>query len=583
MFDILECHLRPGTSKALALEARCKALARTIKSRRAPPWPCPPTRQLPARAVADVLVDCYLRTSECLYRILHIPTFRCDYEAVWDPDREPDPAFLVQLKLVLAIGAPSYDSTFSLRASAMQWVYEAQTWLSVPEFKHRLGIPSLQSTLLLLLAREATGVGEDMIWSSTGSAFRMAMAMGLHRDPAGLGPKTTSPLVVEMRRRLWNTILEISLRSSLDSGGPPLFSLDDFDTEPPGNYDDEQLTSESNERPIPKPDDQFTQTTIAIALRRLLPQRLAIAKYLNDLASRGTYTETLKLDSEFRAASKAITRTLQACKASSSSSSSSSSPHTPVGPSEIELRAIDILLGRYLHSLHLPFFGPALHEAAFAFSRKVVVESSLRVWRAAFPTPLTAPITPSHGPSHPSPASNGSNNNNHDDLLSRRAISASGFFQTVAVHAFVAAAVELKTLLREEREQSAFVGLGLGPVKMRPDLVAVLHSFKVWAWKSLEAGETNAKGYMIACTVSAHVEALHRGLGHEEVAKAVIEAAEQSQERALAFFEEVVAKGEVQGGGVSDTERGAAGLGATEPVAQADLMMGDWTDYMVSR
>ena len=55
------------------------------------------------------------------------------------------------LKLILAIGATSFDETFSLRPSATQWVYEAQTWLSAPEFKSRLHLQFVQTHLLLLL------------------------------------------------------------------------------------------------------------------------------------------------------------------------------------------------------------------------------------------------------------------------------------------------------------------------------------------------------------------------------------------------------------------------------------------------
>ena len=104
---------------------RCKSLARVIKSQRAPPWPSPPKADLPSKDVADKLVDCYFRTTETIYRILHIPTFRRDYEALWMSNTKPDTAFLVQLKLVLAIGAATYDEQFSLRVSAIQWVYEA--------------------------------------------------------------------------------------------------------------------------------------------------------------------------------------------------------------------------------------------------------------------------------------------------------------------------------------------------------------------------------------------------------------------------------------------------------------------------
>src|SRR5690606_21786597 len=150
--------------------------------------------------------------------------------------------------------------------------------------------------------------------------------------------------------RLWNTILELAVQSSLESGGPPLISLDDFDTEPPGNFDDEQLTGDqtAHDHRGGKPLSEFTQTTVAIALRRVLPQRLAIVKHLNDLSASGTYAETLRLDAEWRNAYKSLTQTLQSCCKPSYSSSRS-------GPSDSALRAVDFLMRRYFLALHLPY------------------------------------------------------------------------------------------------------------------------------------------------------------------------------------------------------------------------------------
>lgn len=547
MFDVIERHLHNGeSSKAVVTEKRCKALGKIIKARRAPPWPCMPTPELPARAIADALVECYLNTSESMMRVLHIPSFRRSYEAVWDPSHTPDPAFLVQLKLVLAIGSNTYDDSFSLRPHAMRWVYEGHTWLSAPEFKRRLNLSSLQSNVLLHLAREAAGVGEELVWAAMGTTLRIAMSMGLHRDPAGLGPKTTSPLVAEMRRRIWNTILELSLQSSLNAGGPPLVELDQFDTEPPGNYDDDQLTGAEGEAPVPRPADQFTQTTLAIALRNLFPQRLAIVKYLNDLSSRGAYAETLRLDTNLREAYKTLTRTLQSCNTNAQTPLSGGQLQ---GPSNLDQRVIDLHLRRYFLGLHLPFFAPALQETAFAFSRRVVVESALRLWRAVFPNPLSHSDTPAP----------------QWDPLQRIAISGAGFFRTVAVQSFVVIAIELKTLLREEEG----FGLGPGPVELRPDLLVALQDFKVWSWKTMETGEMNTKGYLAACMVYAQVEALRKGLSDEEAVARVTREAEDAEEKCLALLEGIEASGRppheemvgaagVGGGGPG----GAAGVGA---------------------
>ena len=379
--ELMDEHVRKTTDHAdvestdlYEAMQRCKYLARVIKAQRTPAWPCLPTPDLPTKMVADELVDCYLRTSERVYRVLHVPSFRRDYEALWMTRTEPDKAFLVQLKLVLAIGATVYSQHFHLRPSATRWVYEAESWLANPSLKHRIGLQYIQIHILLLIAREMVAVGEDTVWISTGSLLRSAVYIGLHRDPDHLPPRTT--FATEMHRRLWGTILELCVQTSLNAGGPPLISLEDFDTMPPSNLDDEQLTSPGA---VPKPANQFSQASVAIALRSMLPARLAVCKFLNDFNSSGTYDETLRLDAEFRASYKSLRKAFQ-------------SFDIVVGsPSEFEVRITEMIVHRYLASLHMPFFSSALRDTTHAYSRKVAVDASLKIWYAATDVG-TAPI-----------------------------------------------------------------------------------------------------------------------------------------------------------------------------------------------
>ncbi|KAH7129501.1 hypothetical protein B0J13DRAFT_509852 [Dactylonectria estremocensis] len=499
IFPVVEPYVQDA-SRALIGVQKCKSLAKFIKSRRVSPWPSPPTRDLPSRDVADKLVDCYLRTMETFYRILHIPTFMRDYEALWTSDAEPDTTFLVLLKLVFAIGAPLYDEHFSLRTAAIQWVYEAHTWISVPEFKSMLSMQSMQINLLLMLAREATSVGRDLVWVSTGALLRMAMYMGLHKDPARL-PNRTS-FTVEMRRRLWNTILEIIVQSSMSSGGPPLLSLGDFNTEPPSNLDDDQLLTED---PVPKPDDTFTQSSIARALRRTLPVRLSVAKFLNDMSTKGTYTETLQLDAELRASYKTLCQTLKECQST-----------TERSPSPFSLRVVDFIMRRYLSSIHIPFFEASLREATYAFSRKVIIDASLRIWCAVYPAS----------------ASNDTPSQVEDDFA-RLTACGSTFFRTIAIQACLLISADIRAQLKEEAT--------LGPVTLRPTLLPILEEVKIWCLRCLEAGETNMKGYLVACMIYGDVQALIGGLSGSEVPKILVKAAEEAVDNALAILEEKAA------------------------------------------
>ena len=535
---MIEPHALKEDSKATSTMRKCKILARIIKARRSPSWPAPPTPDLPPRNVADKLVDGYLSTMETVLRILHIPSFRRDYEALWTPGTKPDPAFLVQLKLVMAIGAVLYDNTFSLRPSAMQWIYEGHTWISGPEFKRKLTVQSLQTQLLLVLARDLVGVDEGSLWISIGSILRAAMYMGLHRDPACLPKRTV--FAAEMRRRLWNTILELALLHGMSSGGPILLSLEDFDTAPPGNYDDDQLTGEN---PSPMPGNYFTQSSVAIALRETIPIRLKILRFLNDLSSHVTYEEALRLDAQMRSSYKILRASLQ-----------KQDSKKGVPPPQFAIRIADLFMNRFLLSLHVLFFSPLLNSTTYAFSRKVVVETSLKIW---------------HSLIQPSPTSDGTSDSwDLGDDLTRLVTSGSGFFRISVNLVSMLIMAELKLQLQEDD--------GLTPVPLRQDLLSVMDAAKIWTIKAIERGETNIKGYIFTILVSTQIECLIDGVEREEMVLRLVSTAEAGEERCLKILEEQVAEGQPEG----IVDDGMSHMALSTP---ADFM-GDWdfSDFSVS-
>ncbi|KAI1101418.1 putative C6 transcription factor [Jackrogersella minutella] len=512
IIGVFEPYVRDEASRVSVLMTKSKSLARSIKEQRSPAWPSPPVADLPPKDVADDLVDRYLRTNESVYRILHIPTFRRDYEAHWVSPTESNTAFLVQLKLVLAIGATTYDEQFSLRASAMKWVFEAQTWISEPGFKHRLNLQYLQTSILLLLAREFVDVGPDLVWISAGSLLRTAIYMGLNRDAKRL-PKMDI-FAAEMRRRLWYTIIELSLQLSLTSGGPPFISLNIFDTEFPGNFDDEQITTED---PTPKPEGEFTQTSIAIALRKTFPTRLAIAKFLNDHGSHGTYGETLRLDAELRTAYKSVLLLLQGYR-------SSAGPR----PSEFEVNVVSLIINRSILSLHNPYFSASMQEAAYAFSRKVIVETSLKIWRVMYQSSSATACQTQSDMVYSDP-----------HVLTRLAICASGFFRIITLQASILIAMELIAQLQEEET--------LGPGLVRQDLLIVMAEAKAWSWKCIEAGETSIKGYFLACLLAAHIQGRLQGLAKEDLPQFLLKSIEEAEDRCIPVLEEMVTQIQING------------------------------------
>lgn len=122
----------------------------------------------------------------------------------------------------MSIGGCFYQGPDSAhyRTESKKWVFAAQAWLSTPFEKAKLHISAIQIQCLLIIARQYCSISGDLVWISAGSLLRMAMQMGFHRDPASL-PKI-GILQGEMRRRLWATIIELNIQSSINSGMPLL-------------------------------------------------------------------------------------------------------------------------------------------------------------------------------------------------------------------------------------------------------------------------------------------------------------------------------------------------------------------------
>jgi hypothetical protein len=138
---------------------------------------------------------------------------------------------------------------------------------------------------------------------SMGSLAHRAMQIGLHRDPKYL--PNMSMLQAELRRRLWATVLEMVVQSSLDSAMPPRISFDEFDNEAPSNISDDEI-DESTTALQSHDKGSFTTNSIQLILLDSLPTRLRILQLLTGLHSKLSYLEVLSLSAE-------ITQKYQAC------------------------------------------------------------------------------------------------------------------------------------------------------------------------------------------------------------------------------------------------------------------------------
>ena len=483
-----------------AIVRRCKHLANAAQLRYLAPQSIPLDFRdhVPQRETSDKLIQGYIRTFESVFRIIHIPSFMKEYADFWDNPKASRDLYVIKLLLVMAIGTCFYQETpntdpslASIRAAATQWIHTVEAWISTPYQKPKATLANLEIRCLLLVARQVTIIDGDSIWVSAGSLLRTAMQMGLHRDPSQLFEMST--LHAEHRRRLWATVVELLLQSSMDSGGPLLLSVDDFDCEPPSNVDDSQIDEQSDAPVVPEPDTKFTESSIQIALAKTFPVRIAIAKLINDFRSPESYSETLRLAGDLTAA----------CQQQSSAihfwQSNSLSDTTPAKPSPFQAKLLSTFTNRFLLSLHLPYALKDKTNQTYYFSRQATLETSLSI---------LAPVVP--------------DSQGHDDYtaLQLRGVS---LFRDIPIHATVAVALELTTRL--SAPQSPFPSATESAT--RAEARDAIQKFVDMCGTRLEVEERSVKAYVFGRCMLAQIISMEEGTPiNEDIRRALKESTE---------------------------------------------------------
>ncbi|GFF91295.1 brefeldin A resistance protein [Aspergillus udagawae] len=347
---------------------------------------------LPPRQVADELVHLYLSNFETTYRILHIPTFLKQYEDYWTAPQNPDMVFLAKLLLLMAASSCFYSPTTkingkdSLASTAIHWIEAVQTWSTTSCATRNTNFDMLQVHCLSLTARQANAFDGDTIWISSGLLIRSAMTMGLHRNPSRF--QKLSRFWAELRRRLWATILELDLQSSMDGGMPPTIDLEEYDCDPPSNYDDADLIENMSEDPPPKSPGILTRSSFQVLLSRTLPVRVHIAKLVNRLRFTISYDEALSLSEELM---QSLNDALNLFPSDRSLS------HIPGVENPAFTKSYFIfLIRRHLLALHRPFCLSIMQTPKFSYSRKICLDSALDMLSL-----LEAPLDVAEAGPHP--------------------------------------------------------------------------------------------------------------------------------------------------------------------------------------
>lgn len=478
------------TSELLSLLGRYQDLSKTVKLRRSDNrrtslnYPCS-GRDVPSKITCDRLVELYLRTFEKVFRVLHVPTFLQEYEAYWSNTLVTGSTFYQKLLLVMAIGTCFYygtqDEERPLRSLASKWIYEVQQWLVYVFDIAEPNMNALQISCLLLLARQTDTVGSELIWISADFPLRIAISQGFNKEPSVHFPDM--PVIeAEMRKRLWATILEISLQLSLDSGMPPPISCDDFDCGPPSNIDDAQV-SVHMEHPISaKPLEQWTQTSIQIMLVSTMPLRLRILRSLTTLKGALTYQDALKLGSEIEAVCRSHLVFAQSCVSASASGETK--------PTQFQIKLLDTLIRRFILALHGPFAAQGSSDLSYYFSKRVVAETSVRILLFPLPPCQSQPITP------------------QNEDYTRLKIFGGGIFKHALWHATASLCAEIISDMIED-------SFPLTQSSSRPQMFEAIQKHVDILERRAKVGDTNMEAYMLFSCALAFISTTQAGKAPE--------------------------------------------------------------------
>jgi len=334
-------------------------------------FPCLPNllESVPPSSEADELVRVYMRMFESTHRIVHIPSFWKEYREFWMDKPKASPAFVAQLLLIMACGMLLHHNSGGTLSStnehavhrqrAVQWVHAVERWLC---HRQRHDINLIRIHCLLIIAKRVNSIELHALWVSVGTLVRLAMTMGLHRDPDSLWK--VSVFHAEMRRRLWATILELDLQAAMERG-MPVREGSYYDCRPPLNINDWDIMESSEVLPNMRTSG-CTETSFQVVMLRSLPIRTEVARLVNSLDAEPPYEEILRLDKEVTQCLQDIPHNLKI--------ETMSKVHIEAGL-PLPKQLIDLYLRRFLLLLHVPF-AARRKDPRYNYSRHVCLENA---------------------------------------------------------------------------------------------------------------------------------------------------------------------------------------------------------------
>lgn len=188
---------------------------------------------IPSKRECDALVPIYFNGFQLLLFVLDRETFDRQYDHFWSLPVEQRIGSSFAPCLLLVTWLASFGMGAQAPAALRQPAELVDDWLHGRISRDLSDLLTIQIELLLLCAMQIGGVIIEQVYRVCGRVLRSSMICGLQYDP---GNVTQIPREeVDIRRGIWNTVVEIDLSASLLCGLPCAAGPDDFTCLPPAN------------------------------------------------------------------------------------------------------------------------------------------------------------------------------------------------------------------------------------------------------------------------------------------------------------------------------------------------------------
>ncbi|KAM3501843.1 hypothetical protein MY10362_005249 [Beauveria mimosiformis] len=351
---------------------------------------------LPPRQACKKLVSAYFETFGSVLCILDTTVFTSEFERFWEAidasivpstDHEEE-AFAHKLLVVIALGSVTCPSSpgaasaevqrarqTSRRNHAIMCVQHTRQWLAQKTARGICADLHVAQILCLLALARQTQLHTDpwprrpsmdgtVILTGDHDLARLGMQMGLHREPRTASMATPAKEAeTELRRRLWATMLELSLHQYLDAELPPSLGSESYDCATPSSSGVEE-----EPRSYFVPDSlRVPASTVLAALSRTQRLRLRILEHLHASGASKDLEESQRLAVELNQTFNAeVNRILSAASTQ---------------PTSFQLWLLNVLIRPFILALGVPRRHEPGNKFADYYFRRLRLENAVSMLR----------------------------------------------------------------------------------------------------------------------------------------------------------------------------------------------------------